>query len=268
MKLKPFMKCPGGKTKLLKVLLPLVPKNYNRYIEPFIGGGALFFALQPKNAIINDIIYDIGNSYYHIKHSIEDLLYFLQEHKSLHCDNYYYKIRNSEYKNQIEKAARWIYLNKTCFNGLIRFNKQGKFNVPIGDYNNPKIFDYSLLRNISKYLNNNDIKICNENYTQLLYGTGKGDFIYFDPPYHPISETSNFTSYNGEKFTLANQIELKEWVDELTKKDVQCMITNSYCKEMLELWKDYKIQLIDSRHTIAAAVSSRKILKEIVVINY
>jgi len=274
MKLKPIIKCPGGKTKLLDTLLSMIPEH-TRYVEPFIGGGALFFALQPEEALIADVSQQLINVYEQIKHNVESLIILLRNHRESHSKEHYYTVRKEDKSPMfqrlpygVDKAARYIYLNKTCFNGLIRVNKSNQFNVPMGAYTHPRILDKEMLLAISEYLNNNNIKIKATGFTNIFNNLGKGDFCYLDPPYHSISETSNFTAYTVKGFTLTDHIRLKLECDKLTKKNVKWVLSNSYCKTTLDLWKDYEIIEVFEKRNIAANVKSRKNIKEILVKNF
>ena len=270
--LKPFLKFPGGKTGLLNILLPMIPEH-KRYVEPFVGGGALFFALQPTKAIIADANDHLINTYVQIKDNVFDVIGYLQTYKEAHCEEFYYKLRKRDRLNKFNifgarNAARWIYLNKTCFNGLVRVNKQNQFNVPIGKYTNPKIIDVELLFNISKYLNTNDIEIKYTSFEITLADVQEGDFIYFDPPYFPISDTSSFVTYTADGFNLNDHINLKAKIDKLNDKGIKWILSNSYCKPMLDLWKDYNIIEISEKRTISASLKGRKVVKEILVKNF
>ncbi|MCP4336493.1 MAG: Dam family site-specific DNA-(adenine-N6)-methyltransferase [Mycoplasma sp.] len=270
---KPFLKCAGGKSQLLKTILPLVPE-FDRYIEPFVGGGALLFALQPTKAIINDACEETSLCYVAIRDCVDDLIRKLKNAEDLHSEDFYYLVRfedrRDEYKNLdvLKKVSRWMYLNKTCYNGLMRKNKSNQLNIPMGDYKNPKILDEKLLRNVNNYLGDNNIQIFNEDFEVILEKCKEGDFVYLDPPYYPISETSSFTAYTKQDYTKEDQIRLKKTVDKLTKKGIKCLISNSYCSFILDLWKDYEIAFVDAKRNIAANVESRKEIKEVLIKNY
>ena len=208
---KPFVKWVGGKTQLLPMLSNLAPNEYGTYFEPFIGGGALYFKLEPKNAILNDLNSHLTNLYIHIRDDVDELI---AELTSLQTDyikldhegrkEFYYVQRdafNNLGDNTIEKSTLLVFLNRTCFNGIYRVNPSGKFNVPFGRNNHTSIFDPNILNDASKDLQNT--KILQGTYEDSLKGAKKGDFIYFDPPYVPLTPTSkNFTGYTGKDFGL------------------------------------------------------------------
>lgn len=213
--LKPALKWIGGKTQLLSTMVPLLPDNYNTYCEPFVGGGALLFHIQPHTAIINDINTEIITAYNVIKYDVENLIVELKTFKNE--SDFYYWVRSWDrdadaYNNilDIKKAARVLYLNKTCFNGLYRVNNQGKYNAPFGKYKNPNIVNEVVLRHISEYFNKCDITILNADYTKVLESLPRDSFVYLDPPYDPITKTANFTKYSFNGFSQDDQIELKK----------------------------------------------------------
>src|SRR5699024_9893167 len=181
-----------------------MPEKYNTYYEPFIGGGALFFEVQPENAIINDLNSDLILSYEVIKENVEELIEYLKEHDQNNSKEYYYHIRSAdrdgryEEMNDIEKAARLMYMLRVNFNGLYRVNSKGQFNTPYGKYKNPKIVDEELLYAINDYLNSNTITMLNTSFETAVEDANEGDFIYLDPPYVPLSASSNFTAYTSE----------------------------------------------------------------------
>jgi len=213
---KPFIKWAGGKRQLLGQLLANLPNYVGKYYEPFLGGGALFFALNAQRAVISDTNSELINCYRVIRARVRDLIKELQKH--IYDKDYYYYIRNrnAAHLDKIERAARFIYLNRTCFNGLYRVNKSGKFNVPFGRYKDPLICNAQNLLAGSKRLQNVSIK--NADFSDIAASVQKGDFVYFDPPYLPISATSNFVSYTSGGFTLAHHEQLAETFQELTQR--------------------------------------------------
>ncbi|MCS6942448.1 MAG: DNA adenine methylase [Geminocystis sp.] len=266
---KPFVKWAGGKRQLVNALKKEIPKHFNRYIEPFVGGGALLFELMPQKAIINDINKELINAYLVIKENLGELLIELRNHKNEHI--YYYKIRalKPEFLSEVKRASRFIYLNKTCFNGLYRENSKGEFNVPFGNYKNPKIVDKENLESISEYLNSADIEIYNTDYKEVCYRAGRGDFIYFDPPYHPISKTSSFTKYTKYDFSEKEQIELSEIFRELDNRGCYLMLSNSNTEFIKALYKNYRIKELEANRYISCKASGRKKSKiEILIKNF
>jgi DNA adenine methylase len=266
---KPFVKWAGGKRQLIKVLTNNLPPSYNRYIEPFVGGGALLFEVLPYKAIINDINTELINAYTVIKDDIDALIEDLKKHKNE--EEYYYKIRSldTEKLSAVERASRFIYLNKTCFNGLYRENSKGKFNVPFGKYKNPKILDEENLRAVSEYLNTAEISILNLDYKEVCKLAKKGDFVYLDPPYYPISKSSSFTKYHKLDFTERDQMELTEVFRELDRKGCYVMLSNSNTKFIKELYKEYEIWEVSANRFINCKGDKReKVNVEVLIKNY
>jgi DNA adenine methylase len=266
---KPFVKWAGGKRQLIKVLTNNLPPSYNRYIEPFVGGGALLFEVLPYKAIINDINTELINAYTVIKDDIDALIEDLKKHKNE--EEYYYKIRSldPEKLSAVERASRFIYLNKTCFNGLYRENSKGKFNVPFGKYKNPKILDEENLRAVSEYLNTAEISILNLDYKEVCKLAKKGDFVYLDPPYYPISKSSSFTKYHKLDFTERDQMELTEVFRELDRKGCYVMLSNSNTKFIKELYKEYEIWEVSANRFINCKGDKReKVNVEVLIKNY
>lgn len=273
-KLTPILKWVGGKKQLLSEITPLIPKKITTYVEPFIGGGAVLFNLQPKKAIINDLNKELINTYKVVKESPRELLELLKIHDKNNCEDYFYEIRaldrtnNFENINNIEKAARVIYLNKTCFNGLYRVNKAGLFNSPYGKYKNPNIINESAILAMSDYFNNNNIKIIQGDYKNALKGLKKNTFVYFDPPYMPISTSSSFTNYTKTSFNEKEQIELKKECDKLDNKGIKFMLSNSDHPLIRELYKDFDIKIVKAKRSINSKGNSRGKINEILVKNY
>jgi DNA adenine methylase len=255
-KVKPVLKWAGGKQQLLDVLIPQVPKNYNRYIEPFFGGGALFFALKPKNAIIADLNPELINLYKVIANNVEELIAILKEMKN--DEKYYYEIRELDPTtlSNVEQAARTIYLNRTCFNGLYRVNRQGKFNTPFGHYKNPTICDEKNLKAASIVLQG--VEIIHGDYKKVLKEHAQpGDFIYLDPPYLPVSTYSDFKRYTKEQFYEEDHIELAEEVHRLHELGCYVLLTNSNHPLVHELYSKYSISVHKTRRNINSKGSKR-----------
>lgn len=266
----PIVKWVGGKRQLMFELLKNMPENYNRYFEPFIGGGALFFELQPQNGYISDMNEELINLYSVVRDDVYNLIDDLNKHKV--SKEYFLKIRNldrTEKYNKlsdIQKASRFIYLNRTCFNGLYRVNSQGQFNVPFGNYKNPKIVDAENLINCSKLLKNTEI--CCADFSGILNKVQKGDFVYFDPPYVPLNETSSFTSYTKDGFDIDMQFKLRDVCDELDNKGVMFMLSNSDTKLVNELYSNYEIKKVFASRAINANGNGRGKITEVLVRNY
>jgi DNA adenine methylase len=267
-----FIKWAGGKTQLLSQFKTLFPKKFDRYLEPFLGSGAVFFYMKKmyrqKEIILSDNNRELINCYEIVQNELEVLIKLLQEHRKNHSKDYYYSLRAMETSNlsKIESAARFIYLNKTCFNGLYRVNSRGKFNVPIGSYKNPSIYDERILREANNLLQGvNFLVMPFENVLDLVESD---DFIYFDPPYHPLSTTSSFTSYTSESFSKEDQIRLAKVYAELDKKGCSLMLSNSYSEFILDLYKDYNIKIVNAKRMINSNGQKRGAISEAVILNY
>jgi len=275
-KLKPFTKWTGGKRQLLDVLTVNMPEKYNTYYEPFIGGGALFFEVQPENAIINDLNSDLILSYEVIKENVEELIEYLKEHDQNNSKEYYYHIRSAdrdgryEEMNDIEKAARLMYMLRVNFNGLYRVNSKGQFNTPYGKYKNPKIVDEELLYAINDYLNSNTITMLNTSFETAVEDANEGDFIYLDPPYVPLSASSNFTAYTSEGFGYEEQVLLRDTFVELDNRGCYVMLSNSSADLVYELYSDYEETTIEVSATrmINSNAKKRGSIPELLIKNY
>lgn len=264
---RPFLKWAGGKSKLIPQYRPYLPQEFVNYFEPFLGGGALFFALLPKSAYLGDINGNLINLYTCIRDDVEVLITSLKVHQANHKKDYYYQIRAANPDNKIERASRLLYLNKTCFNGLYRENSKGQFNVPIGSYKNPKICDPNLLRHSSQALANKHI--ANYSFERVLdEARGYQDFVYFDPPYYPLNPTSNFTSYSRHSFGEKEQIKLQEVFTQLANRGVQVMLSNSDCSFIRDLYQDYQIREILAARAINSKAERRGRIKELLITSY
>ena len=276
----PFVKWAGGKGQLLSKLDKYFPIKITRYFEPFIGGGAVFFYIvSQKNMQFESFISDINEeliiAYTTIRDHIEELITILKNHENEYKKSpteYYYKLRkNANLSNDIERTARFITLNKTCYNGLYRVNKNGIFNVPIGRYKNPLICDSENLRNISIILNHSNTNLHVSDYKKmLLEKTQEEDFIYLDPPYYPISITSNFTSYTNNGFTNKDQEELAKIFKKLTDRGCQILLSNSDSEYIRELYSEFKEDIIEVKvqRAINSKGSKRKGYTELIIRNY
>ena len=272
--LQPFTKWTGGKRQLLGELRSYMPETYGRYFEPFVGGGALFFDLAPEKAVINDFNEELINAYRQIKNNPAELINLLIKHKENNSKDYYLELRSADRDGRIsrmtgvERAARILYMLRVDFNGLYRVNSKNQFNVPYGRYKNPKIVDVDLLYQISEYLNENDIEILQTDFAEAVKDAQTGDFVYFDPPYIPLNETSSFTSYTHEGFSYEEQIRLRNTFKELTERGVYAMLSNSSSPLVEELYKDFNIYFVEAQRTNGAKSSSRGKISEIIVTNY
>ncbi|MFW5846967.1 MAG: DNA adenine methylase [Nanoarchaeota archaeon] len=270
---QPFLKWAGGKRQLLPAINKLIPENYSTYYEPFVGAGAVLFDMQPKKAVINDANEELINVYRVIKNNIDELIFDLKEH--INEEDYYYDVRKldrtKEYKNMsdVKKASRILFLNKTCYNGLFRVNQQGEFNVPFGRYKNPNIVNEETLRAVHDYLNNNDVRILNVDFEEAIKYMRKEAFVYFDPPYHPISDTSSFTGYTTDGFDAQDQKRLKKLCDSLDERGCRFLLSNSSADLIVDLYQDdYTLDFVDANRSINSKGDSRGEIKEVLVRNY
>lgn len=255
-KMKPIVKWAGGKTQLLSELLPRIPNYPGKYIEPFFGGGALFFALCPPNAIIADSNPELINMYQQVANNVDTVIAHLSEYQN--TEKFFYDTRELEWEMlpPAQAAARFIYLNKTCFNGLYRVNGQGRFNVPFGDYKNPKICDENGLRQASDILKGATI-ICGDYATVLQEHAVPGDFVFLDPPYIPVSEYSDFKRYTKEQFYMKDHEKLADVVHELVARGCYVILTNSNHPRVHQLYAPYQIDIIQTKRHISSKGSTR-----------
>jgi DNA adenine methylase len=273
----PFIKWAGGKGQLIPQIIRLIPTRFTRYFEPFLGGGAVFFHLASpdRNAFLSDINYELINAYKVIRNHVEELIPALIYHQNEYNKSpkkYYYHLRDSSSAmNKINKAARFITLNKTCYNGLYRVNKNGLFNVPIGKYKNPVICDADNLRKMSDVLKQSGSYLGVSDYKKILVEkTEKDDFVYLDPPFYPISNTANFTSYTNNGFSLEDQKELASLFNELTGKGCKVLLSNSNTDEIRRLYSNYShlTQIINVNRSINAIASKRVGHTELLIRTY
>jgi len=270
----PFLKWVGGKRQLIPSIELFLPKNIQklRYFEPFIGGGAVFFHLQPKNAVISDFNAELINVYNVIKNYLEELIVDLQKHENI--PEYFYQIRaldrTEEFKKMtsVQRASRIIYLNKTCYNGLYRVNNAGEFNAPFGSYKHPNIVNKPILIAVSRFLNSNNIEIHNSDYADVLGKADEKSFVYIDPPYHPISESSNFTGYVQGGWGIDDQIRLREVCDTLNEKGVKFLLSNSSASLIREQYAHYDINVVKAIRAINSNGADRGEVDELLIRNY
>ena len=274
---KPFVKWVGGKRQIMRELENNFPKQFETYHEPFLGGGAVMFNLLTKeprlSCNVSDFNSDLILAYVTIRDKLDKLVKSLENHsKNYHKDSteYYYEVRKQEPKQQIEKVSRLIFLNRTCFNGLYRVNKKGQFNVPLGRYTNPNIINKENLTVVSKILQSKKIKISCRDFEAILDDTKKGDLVYFDPPYQPVSNTANFTSYTHRDFTEDDLERLADLADHLNSKGCYVLLSNSNSKTVKDFFskKYWKISSIDANRAINSNAQKRTGHKEIIIKNY
>lgn len=269
----PVLKWVGGKRQLLDTLTPLLPKRMTAYCEPFVGGGAMLFNMQPNVAYVNDINSDLIRVYNTIRSDVENLILTLSDFKNE--SDFFYSVRDWDRNKEkyamlsdVQKSARILYLNKTCFNGLYRVNNAGEFNSPFGNYRNPNIVNAPVLRAVSAYLNSATIHLTSTDYREVLEKIPKGTFVYLDPPYDPISNTSSFTGYSKGGFSRDDQIRLRECCDDLTKRGIKFMLSNSSTEFIREQYAAYNIITVQAKRSINAVASRRGDVDEVVVRNY
>ncbi len=278
----PFVKWAGGKTQLLPELEKYIPDNFTRYFEPFLGGGAFFFYLVSSRqlkftAYLSDVSKELINAYKVIKNDVEELIELLKLHEKGYKANpneYYYKLRDAQFQplTDSESAARFITLNKTCYNGLYRVNRDGLFNVPIGKFKkSPLICDSENLRNVSMALRHTNAYVLVSNYLEILELAKENDFIYLDPPYKPMSITANFTSYTNEGFTDKDQVALHETFKKLDKRGCKILLSNSdtpFIRALYSEFKEYTTQVSGVMRAVNSKATKRTGHTELLIRNY
>lgn len=274
--IKPFLKWAGGKRQLLPTISQYYPPKYNNYFEPFVGGGAVMFDLMPSTVTINDFNEQLTNVYKVVKNNVDSLIEQLKVHQIHNSKDYFYQIRETdrngkiEQMTDVEKAARLIYLNKTCFNGLFRVNSKNQFNVPYANNKNPNIVNEETLRMDSSYFNETDINILTGDFEQAVAEAQKNDFIYFDPPYAPVSESSNFVAYTNDGFGYDEQKRLRDLFVSLDEKGCFVMLSNSSVDMIHELYRDYSktTKIIQAKRAINSNGKKRGAVDEVLITNY
>ena len=266
---RPFLKWAGGKAQLLAQMEPYFPKDYRTYFEPFLGGGAVFFHLQPEKAVLSDSNPELVNAFEVVRDDVEGLMRALDRHRHQRTDEtYFYKVRATDPAtlSPVDRASRTIFLNKTCFNGLYRVNSDGKFNVPWGGCENPTLYDPENLLAVSALLRGKSIVLAD--YQQTCARTKRGDFVYLDPPYHPLSETSKFTSYTKEDFGNREQEMLAETYRRLDKRGVLVMLSNSSTPLVRSFYEGFRIETLKAKRAINSKGSGRGAVEELLVMNF
>lgn len=269
-RLSPIIKWAGGKTRLLPELVARAPRSFRRYYEPFAGGAALFLHLAPDSATLADTNADLINLYRVAAAGYEALSTELEIHQTAHCEHYYYALRarwnDGHYLNPVARAAAFLYLNKTCFNGLWRVNANGHFNVPMGDYVNPKIYQPTVLWSAGRVLAGARLQVAD--FGQIAAGAGADDFVYFDPPYIPKTETSSFTAYTPGGFGEAQHLALAMEFRRLSARGTQVMLSNSDTTMSRELYRDYRIFEVSRSGSMNSDTTKRGRVGELIVTNY
>ena len=269
-----FLKWAGGKLQLIEQFKNLFPHNFRNYYEPFIGSGAVFFyvksKLKPNKVILSDTNEELINCFCVVRDKPSELVELLLNHRKKHSKEYYYSVRSMESStlDSLDRAARLIYLNKTCFNGLYRVNSKGQFNVPFGDYENPSIFDRNTLFQASQLLQGVHLQVMT--FEKVLDFAGKDDFVYFDPPYIPLSKTSSFTRYSKSDFSMMEQKRLSEVFRILDSRGCFVMLSNSDHALTRELYRHYEKNtvIVRAKRMINSVGSRRGAINEVVVRNY
>jgi DNA adenine methylase len=277
--LRPFLKWAGGKRQLLpEILAHHLPPDFSeaiedrQYFEPFIGAGAVLLALQPSRATIGDQNAELVNCYQVIRDRLPELVDALQEHRNE--AEYYYKVRqwdrqdDFDRRDEVVRAARIIFLNKTCYNGLFRVNNQGQFNVPFGRYRNPKILDIEALTAIHDYLRSAQVHINQGDFQETVRSAQAGDFVYFDPPYDPLTATASFTGYGAGGFDRAAQTRLRDTFVELDQRGCRVLLSNSDTEFIRELYDGFAICSIDATRAINSNALKRGKVSEVLIKNY
>jgi DNA adenine methylase len=273
---RPFVKWAGGKNQLIEALNLRSPSKFHTYYEPFLGGGAFFFRLYssrtPFKAVLSDTNEELVTAYLTIKNSVNDLILNLAGHQEkyhLSPREYYYEVRDfQEPKDNIERTSRFLFLNKTCYNGLYRVNREGKFNVPFGAYKRPNICDEQNLCAVSEALKSSSVELRVADYEQAICNAQENDFLYFDPPYLPSSSTANFTAYTSLGFTLKDQQRLANVFRKLNRKKCKIMMSNSDVAEIRQLYSGFQIETIQSLRAISCLGNGRRGHTDLIIRNY
>lgn len=272
---QPVLKWVGGKRQLLPSLLPLLPADTAScpYCEPFAGGAALLFALQPRQAWVNDINADLIRVYTVIRDDVDALVAELKNYSN--DADFFYALRDLDRDREafaalpeVKKAARLLYLNKTCYNGLYRVNNAGEFNTPFGRYRHPNIVNEAGLRACAAYLRQAEVYLSSRDYAAVLQQITKDTFVYLDPPYDPLSPTSNFTGYACGGFSRDEQIRLRECCDDLNRRGIRFMLSNSDTSFIREQYRNYRITRVKARRCINSVASKRGDVPEVIIRNY
>lgn len=261
----PFLKWAGGKNWFVNRENFRFPNNFNRYIEPFLGGGAVFFYLEPKEAIISDINCELINTYIAVKEDVDSVCRNLRIHQRNHNKDYFYEMRDKRTRTPATLAARMIYLNRTCFNGIYRVNKQGKFNVPFGT-RDEILFDYENIKKASKILQN--VQILNQDFERTIDMAQADDFIFCDPPYAVINEENRFIGYNADVFSWQDQIRLANALERAKNRNAKIIMTNVEHKDVRGLYENingFILETVQRQCFISGDISGRKVYQELVV---
>ena len=274
--MSPVVKWAGGKRQILEKLKANLPEKFNSYFEPFIGGGALLFDLAPKNATINDVNQELLAIYTCLK---DDELYRLMleeldKHEKYHSEEYYYQVREWDRDPRFElepvwkRAARAIYLNKSCFNGLYRVNAKGYFNVPSAKKEHVVTYSKANMEEIHEYFKDDNVTILSGDFVEATRNAHEGDFVYFDPPYDSWEDKESFTAYSKFDFNKDDQRRLADCFKDLTNRGVKCMLSNHNTAYINELYNGFNIQIIKAKRMINANAAGRGAVEEVIITNY
>lgn len=263
----PFLKWPGGKRWLISQLIKIIPNDYNGYYEPFLGGGSVFFAIKPNNATISDINSELINLYIVMRDNPQELKDRMCIHNRLHNKDYYYQTRSAYPSDSIDQAARFLYLNRTCYNGMYRVNRQGQFNVPIGTKNNC-VYDIDLFDNYSHVLRG--ARIFESDFSPVIHAAKEKDLIFADPPYTIRKSTANFIKYNENLFTWNDQVRLHGDLLKAKERGVRIIHTNINCNEIREMYLGSEFYVSElSRHScISGRTSGRNVVTELLITSF
>lgn len=273
-KINPFMKWPGGKRRVLPEIRKYIPENYDTYYEGFLGGGAVLLDLLPEKAVVSDVNVELIEGYQTIRDEKGKLITLLEDHASKNSLDYFLEVRAWDRtedwltsSTQVERTARMIYLNRTCFNGLYRVNSKNQFNAHFGHYKDPKVVDYENLDALSTWLKSADISFNHYGYKENISKAGAGDFVYLDPPYIPVTDTAYFVSYTKNGFDMDDQIELRDTAADIDARGGYVLLSNSDTPQIRELYKDFHIETIRVTRAIGAGAKSRVAVGEVLVLS-
>lgn len=273
-KINPFMKWPGGKRRVLPEIRKYIPENYSTYYEGFLGGGAVLLDLLPEKAVVSDVNVELIEGYQTVRDEKDKLIALLEDHASKNSLDYFLEVRAwdraSDWltaSSQVERTARMIYLNRTCFNGLYRVNSKNQFNAHFGHYKDPKVVDYENLEALSTWLKSADISFNHNGYKENISKAGAGDFVYLDPPYIPVTDTAYFVSYTKNGFDMDDQIELRDTAADIDARGGYVLLSNSDTPQIRELYRDFHIETIRVTRAIGAGAKSRVAVGEVLVLS-
>lgn len=272
-KTKPPLKWAGGKRQLIHEIIKRIPDDHRRYYEPFFGGGAVFFEISPSDAILNDFNSELINFYTVLRHQPHELVSILRTY--INDEESFYKIRNLDRDkvtfdklSNVERAARTYYLNRTCYNGLYRVNRNGEFNTPFGKYKNTDFVNEEDILRASELLSSNNVRLLTGDFSEAVASATAGDFVYLDPPYDDLGNDTSFASYTKVGFDRDEQIRLKETCDKLNDKGVKFLLSNSATPFILDLYSKYNVEIVKARRSINSKASGRGVIDEVLVSNY